>query len=327
MLSFQLDRGLFKYDFIDYHAILCIPLDGTVKDVRKRYLKIVRCLHPDSLRQVSEDENKLANRLLSKLVNPAYEKLSVEQDYAEYVLILSQTAKRLQTDSISVELSSDIAKQLAKTPNVEQAYKGAIAKIASEQYDSLKDANAKISIISELNLVYLIRTGGNSLAKQPVPTPAPWPPTPPTQPEQTTTAPPSSKTSTPPKKSPPATEESRVVQYIRRAQDLVAKNKFEAARVELQDALKMEPNNSACHSLIGVVYLRQNQTTMAKVHFDRALQLDPNDEQASAGKRGVEQILAKSSANKPKASSAGAKSANKSEGGGLFGGLFGGKKK
>ena len=332
MLSFQLDRGLFKYDFTDYHAILCIPVDANVKDIRKRYLKIVRRLHPDSLRQVSEDDKKLANQLLSKLVNPAYEKLSAEQDHAEYALVLSQIGKRLQGESSSVEIISDAAKKLTTVANVEQIYKTAIAQIASKQYDSLKDAIAKIIVVSELNLVYLMRTGGNNLIKQSSPPPSPTPPpkpspTPAPTPTQGKPSNPPPKTTPPPKAPTASNEESRAIQYIRRAEDLMAKNQFAAARVELQDALKLEPNNSTAHSLIGMVYLRQNQTTMAKVHFDRALQLDPNDEQASAGKSRIEQILGKSSSGKPKASQTGAKSANKSEGGGLFGCLFGGKKK
>lgn len=334
MLSFQLDRGLFKYDFTDYHAILCIPVDANVRDIRKRYLKIVRRLHPDSLRQVSEDEQKLANQLLSKLVNPAYEKLSAEQDHAEYALVLSQIGKRLQGESSPVEITSDAAKKLTTVTNVEQIYKTAIAQIASQQYDSLKDAIAKIILVSELNLVYLMRTGGNNLIKQSSPPPSPTPPAKSAPTAASAPTPTQGKPSTPPpkttspSKAPTASnEESRAIQYIRRAQDLIAKNQFAAARVELQDALKLEPNNSTAHSLIGMVYLRQNQTTMAKVHFDRALQLDPNDEQASAGKSRIEQILGKSSAGKPKASQTGAKSANKSDGGGLFGGLFGGKKK
>jgi preprotein translocase subunit Sec63 len=47
-MSWKIDRGLFKYDFIDYHAILCVSVDADVKDIRKRYLKIARRLHPDS---------------------------------------------------------------------------------------------------------------------------------------------------------------------------------------------------------------------------------------------------------------------------------------
>ncbi|MEO0970940.1 MAG: tetratricopeptide repeat protein, partial [Cyanobacteria bacterium J06639_18] len=109
----------------------------------------------------------------------------------------------------------------------------------------------------------------------------------------------------------------------------INKNQLALARVELQDALKLEPNNSCCHSLLGVVYLKQNQIKMAKVHFDRTLQLDPKDEQALAGKRKIEQILGKKPGSAKSAAklNTGTKQPNKSGGNGLFGGLFGGKKK
>ena len=49
-------------------------------------------------------EKQLASELLSKLVNPAYEKLSGERDRAEYIIVLSQMGKRLVQESTSVEL-------------------------------------------------------------------------------------------------------------------------------------------------------------------------------------------------------------------------------
>ncbi len=308
-MSFKIDRGLFKYDFIDHHAVLCIPVDADAKDIRKRYLKVARRLHPDSRVTPDPAEKQLATELLSKLVNPAYEKLSQEKNYAEYILVLSHMGKRLVQESASVELSSDIAKQLATAPNVEHIYKTAIAKIAETQYESLQQALQVIGVLSELNLVYLMRSVGKSFAAQPTPTQSHAKQTPPLP------------TLEPPK------QDSAVIQYLRRAQDLMEKNQLAQARVELQDALKLEPNNSRCHSLIGVVYLKQNQTTMAKVHFDRTLQLDPNDQIALAGRRKIEQLTGSKSGAKLKVTSdTKAKQPNKS-GGGLFGGLFGGNKK
>jgi Tfp pilus assembly protein PilF len=58
-------------------------------------------------------------------------------------------------------------------------------------------------------------------------------------------------------------EESVVEQYLHRAQNLLEKNQLSQAKVELQDALKLEPRNSHCHSLVAMVYLRQNQLKMA----------------------------------------------------------------
>jgi cytochrome c-type biogenesis protein CcmH/NrfG len=226
--------------------------------------------------------------------------------------------KRLVQEPASVELSSDAAKQLASAPNFEHIYKSAIAKIAETQYDSLQTVQQTIAQVSELNLVYVMRSAGklSTAASPPV-----------TQPKIPTSAPAVNTPIVPP---PPTQQENSVVlHYIRRAQELMTKNQLTQARVELQDALKLEPNNSRSHSLIGVVYLKQNLTTTAKVHFDRALQLDPKNQVALEGKRRVEQITGhKPSGAKHTASpNTGDQQPEKSGGGGLFGGLFGGKKK
>ncbi len=110
---------------------MCVPVDADVKDIRKRYIKIARRLHPDSSVTASAAEKQLANDLLSKLVNPAYEKLSAESTRGEYILVLSQMGKRLVQESASVELNTDLARQLAGAPNIDHFYKSAIAKIAA----------------------------------------------------------------------------------------------------------------------------------------------------------------------------------------------------
>lgn len=316
-MSLKIDRGLFKYDFTDYHAILCVPINADVKEIRKRYLKIARRLHPDSCTANSNAEKQLASDLLSKLVNPAYERLSQEKNRAEYMLVLLQTGKRLLQESTSIDLTSDVAKQLAQTSHLEQAYKSAIAFLAETQYDSLDNVLQTIGLISEANLVYLVR---NVAVSKPVanPTPTPTP--------ATNTATPSKVNQT---TAPPVKEDSMVAPYIRRSQDLLAKNQLAQAEVELRDALKLEPNNSRCHSLIAMVYLKQNQIKMAKVHFHRALQLDPQDEIALEGQHTIEKILGQKSASSKSAakSGTGTNKAGKSHGGGLFGGLFSGKKK
>jgi curved DNA-binding protein CbpA len=320
-MSWKIDRGLFKYDFIDYHAVLCVPVDADVKDIRKRYLKIARRLHPDSNATASAAEKQLATELLSKWVNPAYEKLSADRTRGEYMVVLSQMGKRLVQESSSVELNTDLARQLACVPNVDLAYKSAILKIAETQYDSLEKVLQIVAHISELNLVYLMRSAGKSFAASQQAAQSKIDTSVSTQNKATNTPPPAPVA--PPK------EDSVAIQYLRRAQELLGKNQLAQARVELQDAIKLEPNNSRCHSLIGVVYLKQNQSTMAKVHFDRALQLDPNDEMALKGKRVLEQALGQKPGGSKVTSSSnnGGKQSEKSGNGGLFGGLFGGKKK
>ncbi|BAZ14300.1 heat shock protein DnaJ domain-containing protein [Calothrix sp. NIES-4071] len=317
-MSIKIERGLFKFDSIDYHAVLCVPVDADVKEIRKRYLKIARRLHPDSCAEASAAEKQLASDLLSKLVNPAYEKLSQERTRSEYMVVLSQMGKRFVQESASVDLSSDPARQLAGSPNVDQLYRSMIMKIAETQYDSLTKAVQIIGYVSELNLVYLMRTAGKKFADKAPPPPAP----------NKTTSKSSENTQAASSQASANKEDTSISNYLRRAQELMAKNQFAQARIELQDAIKLAPNNSRCHSLIGVVYLKQNQTTMAKVHFDRALQLDPNDQMASEGKRKIEQLLGQKPGTAVKtASPTQATKQPEKSGNGLFGGLFGGKKK
>ncbi|MEH2235388.1 J domain-containing protein [Nostoc sp.] len=318
-MSFKIDRGLFKYDFIDHHAVLCIPVDADVKEIRKRYLKIARRLHPDSSFTKTATQKQLGNELLSKLVNPAYEKLSSDRTRAEYILILSQIGKRLVQESTSVTLNTDLAKQLADASNVDHFYKSAIAKLAQTQYDSLEQALQVIAQVSELNLVYLMRSAGKSSTAPP----------PTAQPKVQSGTPQPNTPKNPPLAPAPPKEDSAVEQYVRRAQSLIDKNQLAQAKVELQDALKLEPKNSRCHSLIAMVYLKQNQLKMAKIHFDNALKLDPNDETALHWKPKIDKALGQQPSDHKVTSSHnnGDKQPDKSGSGGLFGGLFGGKKK
>jgi len=297
-MSFKIDGGLFKFDFTDYHAILGAPVDANIHDIRKRYLKIARCLHPDSCSAQSPAEKDWANQLLSKLVNPAYKKLSQNRSLDEYMLLLTQMGKRLKQESAPIELKSELSKQLAQTSNIAHSYKTSLNKLALKQYDSFDNALQLIAEISELNLVYLMHTADTKIQSQSLIQAA-------------------NQSSGTKITSPPPQPESFVAQYLRRAQELMAEDNLAQAGVELQEALKLEPNNSRCHTLIGVVYLKQNRLTMAKVHFERALKLNPKDEIALAGKGKLD---------------TGAGQPNNQRNpldkfGGVFGGLFGGKKK
>lgn len=332
-MSFKIDRGLFKFDFTDHHAVLCVPVDADTKEVRKRYLQIARRLHPDSCASASPAEKQLASELLSKLVNPAYEKLSADRNRAEYNLLLSQMGKRLVQESATVEIKTDVARELASAPNVDRVYKTALLKVAQTQYSSLEEVLQVIGQVSELNLVYLMRTAGRGIAAPPPPPAVPKPPvagTPTSPPGQAPTAgsPPAAATSQ--QVSPPG--HSVIAANVSRAQILISKGQFAQAGIELREALKVAPNNSVCHSMMGYVYFKQNQLKMAKVHFERALALNPNEEMARKGKRAVEVAMGQqpstpsSAAPKTGAAKQPDKS-GKSGGGGLFGGLFGGKKK
>jgi curved DNA-binding protein CbpA len=311
-MSLIIDGGLFKYDFIDHYAVLCVPVDANAGEVRKRYLKIARRLHPDSSALAKSDEKEIANELLSKLVNPAYEQLSLERNRSEYILLLSQIGKRLAQEAISVELTTETAKQLMNAPNLELMYKKEITKIAETQFAQLQKVSQLIAQISELNLVYLLRRAGGIVNK----------------PQAATSTTNSNVTAPPPPPPPAPKENSLVAQYQKRAQTLIEGNQFTQAKLELQEALKLQPKNGRCHSLMAMIYLRQNQLKMAKIHFDNALKLDPNEELALEWKPKVDKVLGNQSGTNQVKKSAdnGDAQPDKSGTGGLFGGLFGKKK-
>jgi curved DNA-binding protein CbpA len=289
-MSFQIERGLFKFDFTDYHAILGIPVNADVKEVRKRYLKIARNLHPDSKKAGSDADKKLANQLLSKLVNPAYEILS--QGNRDYFVSLGHMGRRLAAEGGKISIASEAAKQLARSgANLDNVYKSSLQSIAAIQYESLDQALEKIAEISELNLVYLMLKGGkgegikNASGKTPTAASA--------ADERTPAA---AVPSGPPvgSASPlPDSGISRAAEYIRRAEGYMAKNNFAGAVLELREALKLDQNQSRAHSLLGVAYLKQNQATMAKVHINKALQLNPKDELALKGKQHLDGLAQK----------------------------------
>jgi curved DNA-binding protein CbpA len=318
-MSFKIEQGLFNLDFVDHHAILGIPVDADIKDIRKRYLAIARRLHPDSC--VTEDEagRQRANEFLSKLVNPAYEKLSQERNYTEHLLLLKLKGQQALRQQETVVLMTDQARQLVTTGDVEQVYRSTIKTLAEVQYQVLHQTLERIGQLSELNLVYLMRKQGEinpkAMTEKSGKAPANGSKTPQkgTQSAETSASPP--------------TRDSLVASNLRRAQEYESKQDYNKAIQELREALKISPTNAQCHTRLGVVYMKQNQTTMAKIHFNQALKLNPQDPVALEGKRRLDQDPTTGAA-QSKAAKAQKPKDSKSDqsGGGLFG-LFGGKKK
>ena len=316
-MSFQIERGLFLLDFTDYHAILGVPVEAEIKDIRKGYLKIARLLHPDSGTAETEEARQLASEFLSKLVNPAWEKLSQERDRNEYMIVLKLKAQQGLQQQGDFALGN-LAKQLSTAPNPDHFYATSLKDLAAKQYEQLNQTLELTAQLSELNLVYLMRKESKGELSTGRPKPPP--------PRSTSEAAPS------PTPTPPSPRESQADQYYRRAASYVAKNNFAQATLELRDGIQADPNNSRCHSLMGMIYLKQNQGTMAKIHFNKALQLNPQDTMAHEGKQRLEQAqkpAGKSTDSSAKTAPPKASSAKKPDdkaGGGLFG-LFGGKKK
>lgn len=319
-MSFQIDQGLAQFDYLDHHAILGVPLGAAAGAVRKRYLKIARSLHPDS--RGAEDDKNYASQLLSKLVNPAYEILSQEKNRAEHEVLLRLLGKRLNYEQENLVFQENFTQELLKTANPDQFYQEKLQELAAKQYQILDQALVITGKLSELNMAYLLRQEIDALSA-----PSSTSQVAPAKP--VVTSPPTNAVATPaavPKvnqtKAPPGV--TFVSQYCRRAEEFIAKNNFQAAVLELRDALKLEPQNSRCHSLLGTAYLKQNQITMAKIHFNQALKQDPKETDAILGLEQIKKLEVKAQKT-AKVGTQGATS-GKPKGGGLFG-LFGGKKK
>ncbi|NET38277.1 MAG: DnaJ domain-containing protein [Cyanothece sp. SIO1E1] len=312
-MAIQIEQGLFNLDFADYHAVLGVAIDADIKQIRKRYLKIARRLHPDSCLTESEAGKRQASELLSKLVNPAYKKLSQEKEFVEYGVMLRLKGEQIRKQQDTIQISSPVARELVTAGNVEHTYKTALNQLAEQQYKSLDQTLDITAQISELNLVYLMRQGSpNTALKTQQVKPAEVE----GQPEE------AQATGVKPSREKPR-KELLVSRYLSRAKEFAGKNSFAKAIVELREALQIDPNHGECHSQLGLIYLKTNQITMAKIHFNKALQVNTEDQTAIAGMRRLGQAGQKAAKTQSKTSSM--KGAEKPRGG-LFG-LFGGKKK
>ena len=295
-MSFEMTKGLFKYDFTDQHAILGVPLDAEFSDIRKRYMKIARRLHSDTCSFEDQADKDWANQFLSKVVNPAYNKFSKDSDRKEYNLLVTAIGKRVAKEQAKMHIESEAAKQLATAKDLEEAYKTAVNKLALKQYESVAETQDAIAQISELNMVYLLRKerlGGVRVVAS---------------------SPPKAVTSVLPKFQP---KDSPADQSCRRAQGFMDSKNYAKASLELKEAIKHEPKHSKAHALLAMCYFQQNQATMAKLQVQKALASNPEEPTALEVKKKLEQSAASEAKSKK----------NEGKLGGFFGSLFGGKKK
>ncbi|MDX2213373.1 MAG: DnaJ domain-containing protein [Oculatellaceae cyanobacterium bins.114] len=319
----KVELGLFNLDCTDYHAILGVPVNIDPKDIRKHYLKIARRLHPDSYATEGEQERKRAAEYLSKLVNPAYEKLSQPENYKDHLLLIKLKGQQAARQQETIMLLSDSARRLASAlGDIEQPYRVALKELAAKQYEQLDQTLELTGQISELNLIYLMKTADR---------PASLPP-PSQEPKRGGGTPP------PPPPRPPEKRGTRelVESYLRRGKEFWGKGDSQTAIKEMREALSLALKDSECtdlasdcYGLLGEIYIQLKQQTMAKVQFNQALKLNPNNEIARAGLRRIDPSWTPpgetpTPAKGAKPNDKGGKSND--SGGGLFG-FFGGKKK
>ncbi len=302
-----INEGLFKLDVTDHHAVLGFSLAEAPKKVRKCYLKIARKLHPDSLRDASDEQKKLASELLSKWVNPAYEVLSQEKSAKEHSIVLKMKQQQLVARPILLSAKSDVAKRLLGTSNLEHDYSAALQKIAATQFDDLTRVDGAIATLSELNAVYLMRKG--NVGQKPA-----------TASSGTEKAADSSEQA--PRR---PSHEAIIESYLSRAKEFDYKRDYSRAILELREAIAAHPQSAPCHGYLSSLYLKSGQATLAKIHARQALAFDAENEMAKAVQAKLDATAKPASAGKNGQNGKSGK-AGAGKGGGLFGGLFGGKK-
>lgn len=297
-MSFNIKQGLFQFDFEDHHAILGVPLDADFNTIRKRYMLIARQLHPDSSKVESPADKKLATQILSKLANPAYSKLTNDSSRAEHGILLGMMGKRLSQEKDKVKLKSEAAQALLKSQNLETDYQESVAKLGKQAYETLSQTLEIIGQISELNLVYLKRkeSQGETVGKSAAVGKSGG------DKKMTKAASGKKKAEETPTQQPvaaeaPAVEEksapSKIDNYCRRAEKFIAGGDFDGAVNELKEGLKIQPKNSRAHGLLGQAYLKKKQATLAKVHINQALKLNPQEESALDAQKELQKQIQK----------------------------------
>ncbi len=269
-MNFKPSKGLFRFDFNDQHAIIGVPVDSDATTIRNRYKEIARLLHPDSSRWATGAEKDLAIKLFSNLITHAYGNLSRATALQEQQMMLELMGKRLVAEASKIDISGNAAQQLFQknSTDLQQSYHQLLQELTHQQYRQLDQSVEITGQISELNMIYLLRKQNQSLRSAPI--------------SATDTVPSSGSSEQPfPKTSPEKTAGSSKIlaqhSSMRRAEEYINMRNWAKANVELREVLKGDPNNVHAHAHLAIIYTRQNQATMAKMHMNKAMQLGPND--------------------------------------------------
>lgn len=305
MIVSSLKGGLFNYEVKDYYAILGVPVFSNPKDIRLRYLKLAYQLHPDTNRAESQEKRDKSSEILSKLVNPAYENLYKDKPRKECELILTEISTRLAPIAEQINLSGEITKKLFREENnLEKMYREIVESLAKEQYQDLNKLAIKISILSELNMVYLVRQKQGSLsgktitpinsnptisASEPIITEAPA-----SYPEIVAATEGSMSNNQPSQTTPANAPVSRLERLINSAKSHVEQYNPDAAIFDLKEAVKLDANSAEVHGLLGLCYLQQGNIPYGRIHTNKAIALDKNNPTAKKAQEELKTLEKKS---------------------------------
>jgi len=255
--------------FQDPYAVMGLSVTADDRRVLKRYRELAKLLHPDRYVRAEADVRETATQLFSKVVGPAYQKLKQDKGRAENLAMLRFRVRRLTREQ-TFDPASNIARELMGKPaaQIDVFYEQAIAKLSSDQYQPLEQFEFITLQLDELNLVYLRLKMGEPIIRE----------------KRTgivSAKPPIISQATPTIPTPPETETIDYAhRHYERAQTYARNANWADAVRELKDALKLDASRSNYHSLLAVVYLKQDLPTMGRVHCRQALKLNPEDKLA-----------------------------------------------
>jgi tetratricopeptide (TPR) repeat protein len=292
-MSFKPAQGLFKFDFTDHHALLGVSVDADATGIRNRYKEIARLMHPDSANWQTTEEKMLATKIFSSVVNQSYSQISKSNQLQEQQSMLELLAKRIIADAGKIDMSTPAAQKLYKqnTEDLVRVYHELLQDLAVQQFRQLTSSEEITGHISELNMVYLLRKRNQAL-RAPISGNV----------DEDGNAVEAPRNFEPAVKNPPQGEKA-----MRRAEEYINMKNWTKANVELREVLRDDPNNAIAHAQMAIVYYRQNQATMAKMHINKAINLDPKDPIVKAAKQEVKKLMidtsppAKAGAAKPAA--------------------------
>ncbi|NEP20018.1 MAG: tetratricopeptide repeat protein [Leptolyngbya sp. SIO4C1] len=248
----------------DPYAVLGISVTAEERRILKRYRQIAKVLHPDALREQDTAIQTFASQVLSRIVNPAYQRLKQEKTRSEALATMRFRVRRLaRADQLQPTFES--AQQLLRIPEpeVDVFYENTLSRIAEVQFTSAAAFHESLEQLSQLNTVFLRRKMGDIVIR-----------------EKRT-----GLIATSAKQSDAVVEDSTEAEtptinyaekYGIRARTYLTQQNYEMAVQELREALKLEPNNTEFHSMIGQAYFVQKKYGMARAHLKRAAELNPN---------------------------------------------------
>lgn len=255
------------HKYTDPFAILGVSVAADERRILKRYHQLAKQLHPDVQNQATADHQQFVDQVLAKLVNPAYQRLKQDKSRSEVLATLRFKVRRLTREQ-QLHPTNHLSLQLMEVPEaeVDLFYEQALNELSHQQYNSLPNFETKTRHLSELNLVFLRRKMGDPVIRE----------------KRTGLMAASTKTASPipaPGTSAPAPAApiNYADRHFKRAQEYLKTHNASEAIQELKDALKIDPQNSNYHCLIGQAYLLNKLTGMAKVHFKQSLRLNPKN--------------------------------------------------